>query len=110
MLTCTTLETQNPYEWIRTANKNKEISRSRLLLPVEYLQNGKRYSSFVFTVANGKSHATKRCNPRLCSCYRFWDIIVANIKNFKIFHFDENLLEQICIYNKPSNEFVRLNY
>ena len=47
-----------------------------------------------FTVAKGKSHATKRCNPRLCSSYRFWDIVVANIKNFKIFHFYENLLER----------------
>ena len=50
---------------------NKEISRAGLLLPVEYLRNGKRYSRFVFTVANGKSHATKRCQTRLCSCYRF---------------------------------------
>ena len=32
-----------------------------------------------------KSHATKPCNPRLCSCYRFWDIVVANINNFPIF-------------------------
>ena len=55
----------------RKYNKNKEISRSGLSLPVEYLRNGKRYSSFVLTVANGKSHATKRCNPRLCSCYHF---------------------------------------
>ena len=31
--------------------KNKEISRSGLWLPVEYLRNGKRYSSSVFTVA-----------------------------------------------------------
>ena len=76
-----------PYDFVRL-NKNKEISRSGLLLPVEYLRNGKRYSSFVFTVANGKSHATKWCNPRLCSCYHFWDIVVANIKNFKIFDFD----------------------
>ena len=30
-------------------NKNKEISRSGLSLPVEYLRNGKRYSSSVFT-------------------------------------------------------------
>ena len=52
-------------------NKNKEISRSGLSLPVEYLQNGKRYSSSVFTFGWCKSHATKRCNPRLCSCYRF---------------------------------------
>ena len=52
-------------------NKNKETSRSGLLLPVEYLRNGKRYSSFVFYVANRKSHATKRCNTRLCSYHRF---------------------------------------
>ena len=29
--------------------KNKEINCSGLLLPVEYLRNGKRYSSSVFT-------------------------------------------------------------
>ena len=52
-------------------NKNKEISRSGLVFPVEYLRNGKRYSSFVLTVDNGKSYATKRCNTRFCSCYRF---------------------------------------
>ena len=103
MLTCTTLETQNPYEWIRTANKNKEISRSGLLLPVEYLRNGKRYSSFVLTVTKRKSHATKRCNPRLCCCYRFWDIVVANIKNFKIFHFD---VEQVRICRRTSSHGI----
>ena len=43
-------------------NKNKEISRSGLLLPVEYLRNGKRYSSSVFTFGKCKSHATKRYN------------------------------------------------
>ena len=32
----------------RKNNKNKEISRSGLLLPVKYLRNGKRYSSSVF--------------------------------------------------------------
>ena len=36
-------------------------------------------------LARCKSHATKRCNPGLCSCYRFWDIAVANIKKFPIF-------------------------
>ena len=68
-------------------NKNKEISRSELLLPVEYLRNGKRYLSFVFTVAKGKSHATKRCNPRLCSCYRFRDIksSISGISNADLF-------------------------
>ena len=50
MLTCTSERNQYPFEWIRTANKkNKEISRSGLSLPVEYLRNGKRYSSSVFT-------------------------------------------------------------
>ena len=85
-------------------NKNKEISRSGLLLPVEYLRNGKRYSSFVFTLANGKSHATKRCNSRLCFCYRFWDIVVANIKNFRIFHFDVKFTR--ATWYMPSNEFA----
>ena len=33
----------------KNKNKNKEISRSGLSLPVEYLRNGKRYSSSVFT-------------------------------------------------------------
>ena len=69
MPTCTSERNQYPFEWIRTANKNKnkEISRSGLLLPVEYLRNGERYSSSVFTVAKRESHATKRCNPGLCS-------------------------------------------
>ena len=112
MLTCTSERNQYPFEWIRTANnnnnkKNKEISRSGLLLPVEYLRNGKRYSSFVFTVTNGKSHATKRCNPRLCCCYRFWDIVVANIKNFKIFDFDVKFAR--ATWYMPSNEFARHN-
>ena len=50
MLTYTSERNQYPFEWIRTANnKNKEISRSGLLLTVEYLRNGKRYSSSVFT-------------------------------------------------------------
>ena len=88
------------------ARHNKEILRSGLLLPVEYLRNGKRYSRFVFTVAKCKSHTTKRCNPRLCCCYRFWDIVVANIKNFKIFHFDENLLEQIRICRRTSSHGI----
>ena len=108
MLTCTSERNQYPFEWIRTANnKNKEISRSGLSLPVEYLWNGKRYSSFVFTVANGKSHATKRCNPRLCCFYRFWDIVVANIKNFKIFDFDVKFAR--ATWYMPSNEFARHN-
>ena len=51
-----------------------------------------------------KSHATKRCNPRLCSCYRFWDIVVANINNFPI------LLDftRANTY-MASNEFARHN-
>ena len=108
MLTCTSERNQYSFEWIRTANnKNKEISRSGLLLPVEYLRNGKRYSRFVSTVAKCKSHATKRCNPRLCCCYRFWDIVVANIKNFKIFHFDVKFTRANSYM--PSNEFARHN-
>ena len=51
----------------------------------------------------GKSHANKFVKRRLCSCYRFWDIVVANIKNFEIFHFDENLLKQICISRRTSS-------
>ena len=51
----------------------------------------------------GKSHANNFFKRRLCSCYRFWDIVVANIKNFKIFHFDENLLEQICKSRRTSS-------
>ena len=47
-----------------------------------------------------KSHATKRCNPRLCSCYRFWDIVVANINNFPI------LLEQIHICRRTSSHGI----
>ena len=58
-------------------------------------------------VANGKSHATKRCNPRLCSCYRFWDIVVANIKNFKIFHFD---VEQLRICRRTSSHGIIIYY
>ena len=88
-------------------NKNKEISRSGLSLPVEYLRNGKRYSSFVFTLDNGKSHATKGCNPGLCSCYHFPDIVVANIKNFKIFDFDVKFAR--ATWYMPSNEFARHN-
>ena len=47
-----------------------------------------------------KSHATKRCNPRLCSCYRFWDIVVANINNFPI------LLEQTRIWRRTSSHAI----
>ena len=54
--------------------KNKEIIAFRAMFPVKYLRNGKRYSSSVFTVTKGKSHATKRCKPSLCCCYRFRDI------------------------------------
>ena len=42
--------------------KNKEITRSGLVLPVEYLRNGKRYLSSVFTLCHGKSYATNWCN------------------------------------------------
>ena len=82
------------------ARHNKETSRSGLLPPVEYLRNSKRYLSFVFNLANRKSHATKRCNSRLCSCYRFWDIVVANINNFPI------LLEQTRIWRRTSSHAI----
>ena len=54
------------------------------VLPVEYLRNGKRYSSSVSTIGTSKSQATlwfKR--RRLCSFYRSRDIIVAKIMNFE---------------------------
>ena len=55
---------------VRTAliigKKNKEINCSELSLPVDYLRNGKRYSSSVFTFGSMcKSHATKRYKRRL---------------------------------------------
>ena len=106
MLTCTTLETQNPYEWIRTANK--ETSRSGLLPPVKYLRNGKRYSSFVFTLANRKSHATKRCNPRLCSCYRFWDNCSRQHQDFSIL--TSKILEQVRICRRTSSHGIIKKY
>ena len=53
---------------------NKEISRSGLVFEVEYLRNGKRYSSSVFFFGNRKSCATRRYKRRLCGCYRFRDI------------------------------------
>ena len=55
----------------------------------------------------GRVHATKRCNPRLCCCYRFWDIVVANINNFKIFDFDVKFAR--ATWYMPSNEFARHN-
>ena len=84
MLTCTSERRRRII-----GKKNKEIKCSGLLLPVEYLRNGKRYSSFVFTFGKRKSRATERYKRRRCSCYRFSDIIVVNINNFSI------LLEQI---------------
>ena len=58
----------------KNKNKNKEISRFGLVFPVEYLRNGERYSSSVFTVAKVKSHATKWYKRRLCRSYRFRDM------------------------------------
>ena len=51
-------------------------------------------------LARCKSHAKKRCNPCLCSCYRFWDIVVANINNFPI------LLEQLHICRRTSSHGI----
>ena len=58
----------------RIGKKNKEISCQIVVFRGEYLRNGKRYSSSVFTLTKCMSHATKQCNPRLCRCYRFGDI------------------------------------
>ena len=86
--------------WRKDRRRRRRIIRIKkyrvqgYVLPVKYLQNGMRYSNSVFTMIKYKSHAKNCFKRRLCSCYRFWDIVVANIKNFKIFHFDENLLEQ----------------
>ena len=57
------------------------------MFPVEYLQNGERYSSSVFIVAKVKSHATKRCKRRLCRFYRFRDILssISGISNADLF-------------------------
>ena len=83
---------------------NKEISQG-YVLPVEYLRNYKRYSSSVFTLILGKSHATKRYKLRLRSFQHFRDIIVVNIKKWKFWR----KIARAESY-KPSNEFVRLNY
>ena len=52
-------------------NKNKEISRSGLSLPVEYSETVRDIRVPFSLLGRCKSHATKRCNPRLCSCYCF---------------------------------------
>ena len=51
-------------------------------------------------LARCKSHATKRYKRRCCSCYRFSDIIVVNIKNFSI------LLEQTRICRRTSSHGI----
>ena len=43
--------------------KNKEINCSGLLLPVEYLRNGKRYSSSVFTFGYVQESRYKTVQP-----------------------------------------------
>ena len=40
-----------------------------------------RYSSSVFTVAKGRTHATKRCKRRHCRSYRLRDIL-SSISGF----------------------------
>ena len=55
-------------------NMNKENIASNCCLRVEYLWNGKRYSSSVCTVSKGRSRATKRCKPRISSYCRSRDI------------------------------------
>ena len=51
-------------------------------------------------LAKCKSHATKRYKRRCCSCYRFSDIIVVNIKKFSI------LLEQTRICRRTSSHGI----
>ena len=51
MLTCSS---ERKYNNKKNKNKNKEISRLGLVFLVEYLQNGKRYSSSVLTKNQGQ--------------------------------------------------------
>ena len=53
------------------------------VFPVEYLQNGERYSSSVLTIGKAKNHATSWYKRRLCSRYRSRDIEVSNISIFE---------------------------
>ena len=72
------------------------------MLSVEYLRNGERYSSSVFTLSKAKSHASNWYKRRLCSCYRFRDIksSTSRISNADLY--------ERCKLNTRSNEFVRL--
>ena len=103
MLTCTSERNSN--------TRSNEFAR----LIKKYRVQGSRFRSNISETVRDirvpfsllgrcKSHATKRCNPRLCSCYRFWDIVVANINNFPI------LLDftRANTY-MASNEFARHN-
>ena len=100
MLTYTNERNQYPFEWIRTANKNKEISRSGSRFRSNISETVRDIRVPFSLLGRCKSHATKRCNPRLCSCYRFWDIVVANINNFPI------LLEQTRIWRRTSSHAI----
>ena len=78
--------------------KIKKYRVQGYVLPVEYLRNGKRYSSSVFTVAKAKSHATKWCKRRLCSCYHSRDIRPEATMNFECWPIRPSR------FKKPSND------
>ena len=81
-------------------NKNKEISRSGSRFRSNISKTVRDIRVPFSLLARCKSHATKWCNPRLCSCYRFWDILVANTNNFPI------LLEQTRICRRTSSHGI----
>ena len=62
MLTCTS-ERRRISIRIIIGKKNKEINCSGLLLPVEYLRNGMRYSSSVFTFGYVQESRYKTVQP-----------------------------------------------
>ena len=101
--------------WPSFWRKETIIIRIRRIRIKKYCVQGSRFRSNISETVRDirvpfsllgrcKSHATKRCNPRLCSYYRFWDIVVANINNFPI------LLDftRANTY-MASNEFARHN-
>ena len=63
------------FEEIVAEQGNRQWSRSRYRPTVK-----QRYSSSFPAIweIGCKSHATKRCNPRLRSCYRFWPILKSS--------------------------------
>ena len=85
----------------KNKNENKEISRSGLVFPVEYLRNVKRYSSSVFTFGNRKSCATRRYKRRFCTCCRFRDI-----KSSTSWISNADLFERANWYIRPNGSSI----